>query len=133
MTNQSIYNGFERMWQHILLKLTNKSDVGHTHHDIYYTEDEIDDKLAEVNGSLINITLGTTKVKKAEQAEKDYSGNVITTTYETKTDAANKLTESKRYTDTLAANVAYIDENDNETVTLSVDLEVLSSLVGGDV
>ena len=32
-----------------------------------------------------------------------------------------------------AAGVAYIDENDNETVTLSVDLEVLSSLVGGDV
>ena len=32
-----------------------------------------------------------------------------------------------------ATNVAYIDENDNETITLSVDVEELASLIGGDV
>ena len=47
--------------------------------------------------------------------------------------AAEALTEANRYTDELGAKVAYIDENDNEIITLSVDLDRLSYLVGGDV
>lgn len=51
--------------------------------------------------------------------------------------AAEALTNSMTYTDAevdkLGAMVAYIDENDNETITLSVDLDRLSYLVGGDV
>lgn len=47
-----------------------------------------------------------------------------------------RFNESISYTDEavaeLSSNVAYIDENDNETITLSVDLDVLASLVGGD-
>lgn len=31
MANNSIYSAFERMWQHVLNALGNKSDVGHTH------------------------------------------------------------------------------------------------------
>ena len=134
-----------------------KSDIGHTHDDLYYTELEINSKLSEVNTSITNITSGTTVVKKAEyatsagtattadsatnashatnadkattadsatnathatnadkattadsatnatKATQDGSGNVITSTYETKSDASAKLTEAKTYTDTVAA------------------------------
>lgn len=78
-----------------------------------------DTKIAE-------ITNGTTVVKEAEhaifadsatsassaeiaesatKATQDGSGNVITTTYETKIDAKNKLDEAKTYADTAAATV----------------------------
>lgn len=50
--------------------------------------------------------------------------------------AAQALTDAKAHTDTevnkLSAMVAYIDENDNETVTLSVDLTDIAQLLGGD-
>lgn len=92
-----------------------------------------------------NITSGTIVVKEAEHADssdeaghagsadhaesadsatkatQDGDGKVITSTYETKTDASAKLTEAKTYTDSsvdeLAANVAYIDSEDNENIT----------------
>lgn len=41
----------------------------------------------------------------AIKAEKDAAGNVITGTYETKTDAAKKLAEAKSYTDTAVSNL----------------------------
>ena len=51
--------------------------------------------------------------------------------------ASAALAISEAYTDEqvalVATAVAYIDETDNETVVLSVDLDTLSSLVGGDV
>lgn len=47
MANQSIYNAFERMWQHVVSILNNKSDSNHTHDDIYYTEAEVDSRLDE--------------------------------------------------------------------------------------
>jgi hypothetical protein len=31
MANTSIFNAFERMWQHIVAALGNKSDLDHTH------------------------------------------------------------------------------------------------------
>lgn len=49
---------------------------------------------------------------------------------------ATLISEIKTYIDervaSLASQVAYIDENDDSTVELSVDLERLSYLVGGD-
>ena len=39
---------------------------------------------------------------------------------------------NKSEVDTKFSTVAYIDENDNEIVTLTVDLDELASLVGGD-
>ena len=47
--------------------------------------------------------------------------------------AAQALTDAREEISTLASKVAYIDENDNETVTLTVDIDVLATLVGGDV
>ena len=46
------------------------------------------------------------------------------------------INEIKTYTDTeveeLASGVAFIDENDNETVTLESDLTEIAMLIGGD-
>lgn len=101
-----------------------KANSSHTHDDRYYTESEIDNKLSAVNTSITNITSGTVVVKEAEHAEnadeathatsansatkatQDGNGNVISSTYETKTDATAKLTEAKEYTDTVAAGKA---------------------------
>lgn len=115
-----------------------KSDSGHNHDDKYYTESEIDSKLSAVNTSITNITGGTTIVKKAEyaatagsattaesattaasattagsatKATQDGNGKVISSTYETKTDASAKLTEAKGYTDTVASGKADKDHN----------------------
>lgn len=34
MANTSIFNAFERMWQHITTALNNKSDLNHNHTDL---------------------------------------------------------------------------------------------------
>lgn len=47
MTNPSILAAFDRMWQHITARLMQKSDIGHTHNDMYYTKSEIDTNFAE--------------------------------------------------------------------------------------
>lgn len=93
-----------------------KSDVGHIHDDMYYTEDEIDAKVSEINTSIKNIVDGNTIVAKAthaatadnatnagisEKAIHDENGNVITSTYETKADATKKLSEAKSYADSV--------------------------------
>ena len=94
---------------------------GHTHDDIYYTEFEIDEKVAEINDSVSNVVTGiedgsivakmaeyatfsnsaifASKSDDAQRAEKDALSNVITSTYETKTDAVAKLEEAKAYAD----------------------------------
>ena len=64
----------------------------HNHDDRYYTEEEINDQVSTINTSISNIVDGVTVV---EKASKDASGNVITTTYETKTDAENKVEAAK--------------------------------------
>ena len=46
MANNSIMLAFERMWQHVVYALSNKSDLDHNHNDKYYTETEIDTKLS---------------------------------------------------------------------------------------
>lgn len=107
----------------------------HNHDDIYYTEEEIDQKLSAVNTNITNITSGSTPVKEAEhatsadtatnatnanhassadtattatsatKATQDGNGKVIANTYETKADAQAKLDEAKSYADTAAAKV----------------------------
>lgn len=92
-----------------------------------------------------NITSGTIVVKEAEHADsadeathagsaghsetadsatkatQDGNGNVIASTYETKVDAANKLTESKTYTDTEIAKKA--DKTHNHEISDVTNLQ----------
>lgn len=55
MANTSIYAAFERMWQHVVAALGNKSDVNHNHDDVYYTESEIDAMIEDVGSITINL------------------------------------------------------------------------------
>lgn len=41
MANQSIFNAFERMWQHIVAALGDKSEKDHNHDDAYATKTEV--------------------------------------------------------------------------------------------
>lgn len=94
-----------------------KADKGHNHNDIYYTESEINTKISTINTSISNITNGTTKVAKAASADsatsassatkatQDGNGKVISSTYETKSDASAKLAEAKTYADSAATKV----------------------------
>ena len=59
-------------------------------------ESEMDTKDAAIKAS---ITGGDVVAAQATKATQDASGNVITTTYETKSDATAKLNEAKGYTD----------------------------------
>lgn len=94
--------------------LNMKSDISHNHDDMYYTEPEVDLKVSEINASITGITSGdiivgkanhalsadsATAASTAEKAVQDNSGNIITDTYETKTNAADKLSEAKSYAD----------------------------------
>ncbi len=108
------------------LAIDGKAKSDHNHDGRYYTESEIDSKFTAVNTSIGNITSGSTTVSKAEtaaeathavssdtattatsatKATQDGNGKVISSTYETKTDATAKLTEAKSYADTAATKV----------------------------
>lgn len=147
MANTSILAAFERMWQHVVAALGNKSDSDHNHNDIYYTESEMDSKLDAVNTSIANITSGSVVVAQAEEAvhavsadsaneavhavsadnatratsatkaTQDASGNVITSTYETKSDASAKLATAKEYTDTKVSGLASTSTVDSKIST----------------
>lgn len=124
MANEYLnFDGLSRLLQNLKglfatkQEISNKSDTTHTHDDVYYTEAEIDAKFSTVNTSISNITSGNTTIAKSEEANhattadsattansatkatQDASGNVIASTYETKSDASAKLTEAKTYTD----------------------------------
>lgn len=115
--------------QEIVNSVSGKADSGHSHDERYYTENEIDLKIDNINESISNITNGSVTVAKAikatsadtattanhsassdsattaTSATKDSNGNTITSTYETKTDASAKLASAKTYTDNVAENV----------------------------
>ena len=44
MANTSILAAFERMWQHVITLVSNKSDSNHNHNDIYFTEEKLNSK-----------------------------------------------------------------------------------------
>lgn len=98
--------------------------------------DAISEGMGALELAIDSLSDGTTPVAKAESAEtatsaetanqatkatQDASGNVITDTYETKTDASAKLTEAKSYTDQMTETAVFFDENDNESVLLVSD------------
>jgi hypothetical protein len=64
---------------------------------------KLDDKSSFPSGITANITGNLTGT--ASKATADASGNTITSTYETKTDATAKLEEAKAYADTAVANL----------------------------
>lgn len=99
MANPSIFAAFERMWQHVVSALGHKAEIDHDHNDTYYTEAEIDEQLSSVNAAIDNMANGTTPVQSATKATQDANGNIITDTYETKSDAQSKFDEAKAYTD----------------------------------
>lgn len=69
----------------------------------YADVEDFQSDLESIATSIQKIIDGSIVVKNAEisnSAIKDGNNNIITNTYETKTDSANKLTESKQYTDT---------------------------------
>lgn len=67
--------------------------------------------------------------KNAETAQKDANGNVITDTYETKSDASAKLAEAKAYTDTEVAKKA----NSTHTHSISNIDNLQETLDGHDI
>ena len=68
--------------QQVANALEGQIELGHTHDDMYYTELEIDEKIAEINAAISNMTSDSSD------------------TYETKENASLKYDESKQYTDT---------------------------------
>ena len=64
--------------QEIADAVSTKANSSHTHDDRYYTESEIDSKIASVNTSITNITSGTVVVKEAEHATSANSANSAT-------------------------------------------------------
>lgn len=74
---------------------------------------------AESADSATNANHATTadSATSATKATQDASGNVITSTYETKTDATAKLNEAKSYTDTKTANLASTSTVDTKITT----------------
>lgn len=78
-------------------------------------ETVMDTKDAALKASLTDGTVTAAKAAEATKATQDGDDNVITTTYETKTDAAAKLAEAKGYTDTeinkIEEVIAEIQEN----------------------
>lgn len=130
MVNQSIRAAFDRMWQHVIVKLGDKANVDHNHNDMYYTESEVDSKISAVNTNITNITNGSVIVKEAEhatnadiattattagsatKATQDGNGKEISSTYETKDDATAKLAEAKSHADSAASTAATAVKND---------------------
>ena len=76
----------------------------------------VDQEITTVNTKIQNIEQGNTVIAYATSSEKatqDAAGNVITNTYETKSDASNKLTQAKEYTNTeIAATIESIEKGE---------------------
>ena len=107
---------------------------------------EVDSELSAINTSIANIKSGDVVVKEAEhstsadsattatsansatKATQDASGNVITSTYETKSDASKKLTEAKTYTDTKTSGLA-----STSSVTSSISTHNTSTTAHSDI
>lgn len=106
MANASILAAFERMWQHVINKLSEKSDVSHTHDERYYTESEIDTKLSPLATST-SVTNSISTHNTATGAHADIR-NLI----DGLTNRLNALADSDDTTlDQMSEIVAYIKAN----------------------
>ena len=106
MANKSIFDAFERMWQHVVARFgdytTNESFNSHVNnksnpHEV--TKEQIG------LGNVDNTADAAKVVLSATKATQDANGNNIAATYETKSEAESKLAESKAYSDAAAAAV----------------------------
>ena len=115
-TNESLITFIDEIKAYITNAVSSKSDLNHSH------------AISEVTGLQNALETSQQSLDALTEvvdgkAEKNHSHAIsdITNLQSTLDSKAN------------ANAVAYIDENDNETVTLSVDLDELSNLIGGNV
>ena len=115
-TNESLITLIDEIKAYIANAVSSKSDLNHGH------------AISEVTG-LQNA------LESSQQSIDTLTDAVNSKADEDHSHAISDVTNLQSTLDSKAnANaVAYIDENDNETVTLSVDLDELSNLVGGNV
>lgn len=142
LIKEKIDTGDSSIKSYVDTEVAKKANSSHTHDDRYYTETEINSKLSTINASITNITGGTTVVKKAEyatsagsadeaehatsadsatsatKATQDGNGKVISSTYETKSDASSKLTEAKSYADSILVSAK---SHTNEQISALLD------------
>ena len=83
MANTSILAAFERMWQHVITLVSNKSDSNHNHNDIYFTEEKLNEKLSS-------------KADTTHNHDNDYDAKGASDT---------ALSSAKEYTNTSIANL----------------------------
>lgn len=129
MTNQSILAAFERLWQHVLTKVNNYATTE-------TLDAHIDNKLNPHGVTKEQVGLGNVDntadadksvnyaatADSATKATQDADGNVIASTYETKTDATAKLDEAKGYADSAISTHNTSTEAHSDIRTLVSDL-----------
>ena len=103
MANASIYAAFERMWQHIVAAIGNKSDISHNHDDMYYTEIEIDTKVSDINTSIAELATSKSDTSHNHDDAYDILGS-----------ASDALNSAKSYTDTKTSDLISATAADNK-------------------
>lgn len=91
INGHSLTEDFDLSWEDV-----GAAESEHDHDSAYHTKNEISEMFVTVNESISDIVNGSTVV---HSAENDGNGDSITSTYETKTDADQKLEEAKEYAD----------------------------------
>ena len=106
MANKSIFDAFERMWQHVVARFGNyaTSESFNSHVDNKSNPHEVTKEQVGL-GNVDNTADAAKAVLSATKATQDANGNNIAATYETKSEAESKLAESKAYSDAAAAAV----------------------------
>ena len=100
----------------IKAEIAKKANVSHNHDDKYYTQDQVNTKLAEVNTSIDDITSGEVVVEEAKHAQsattaESCTGNAATATTASKlgTDTVGSTTQPIYLNNGVATEVTKID------------------------
>lgn len=131
MANQSIRAAFERMWQHVVAALSNKSDISHVHDDIYY-KTEMDEMLEGLGDTSKNTwygacsTSGTTRTVTTDTGDFSLTaGNTIYVLFTYAASASTTLnvdgTGAKNIKSVGTTNVTANQWGANEVVALVYD------------